>query len=181
MLTRLCLTLINIFFPPLSVLLLTGPYTDTLVNCLLFIAGVIPSHIHGFYISCTYYHRKGKVRKGRYPGGPKAGIFDEKVWRGGASRGRVEELRVAEEERRWEKKDGRRGKGKGSKGQGGRRGSRRLDGYDGSAGVGRDGQGYEGSGSRVRDGAGYRGDGRSEMSEGLGGRRSILGEVSGRY
>ncbi|KAM0802015.1 hypothetical protein BDR22DRAFT_151582 [Usnea florida] len=79
MLTRLCLTLINIFFPPLSVLLLTGPYTDTLVNCLLFIAGVIPSHIHGFYISCTYYHRKGKVRKGRYPGGPKAGIFDERM------------------------------------------------------------------------------------------------------
>ena len=41
MLTRLCLTLINLFFPPLSVLLLTGPYTDTLVNCLLFIAGVM--------------------------------------------------------------------------------------------------------------------------------------------
>lgn len=50
MLTRLCLTLINIFFPPLSVLLLTGPYTDTLINCLLFIAGVmyVVSGVPGF-------------------------------------------------------------------------------------------------------------------------------------
>lgn len=58
MLTRLLLTLTNIFFPPLAVLLLTGPYTDTLLNCIFFLLGVLPSHIHGFYISCTYFHRK---------------------------------------------------------------------------------------------------------------------------
>ena len=51
------------------------------------------------------------------------------------------------------------------------------DGYGGDARVG---QGY-------RDQEGYdahrrvRGDGRSEMSEGLDRRRTILGEVSGRY
>ena len=114
MLTRLCLTLVNLFFPPLAVLLLTGPYTDTLISCLLFIAGVIPSHIHGFYLSCTYYHRKSRVRKGKYPGGPKAGIFDEKVWRGGASRERVQELRAGEEERR--RGGGRRVGGRGTRG-----------------------------------------------------------------
>lgn len=177
MLTRLCLTLINVFFPPLSVLLLTGPYTDTLINCLLFIAGVIPSHIHGFYISCTYYHRKGKVRKGKYPGGQKAGIFDEKVWRGGASRERVEELREEEEERRWEKSGRKRGRKNAV--QVGRRGSRRVDGYDGKAGFRRDDLGHEGYDAHRRDGASYR-DGRGEMSEGLD-RRTILGEVSGRF
>lgn len=173
MLTRLCLTLINLFFPPLSVLLLTGPYTDTLINCLLFIAGVIPSHIHGFYISCTYYHRKRKVRKGKYPGGPKAGIFDERVWRGGASRGRVEELRVEGKEERLG------GKRKG--GKVGRSGSRRVDGYDVKGGLRRNDEDYEGWGAHGRDGASYRGGRREEMSEGLDRRRTILGEVGGRY
>lgn len=115
------------------------------------------------------------MRKGIYPGGRKAGVFDERVWRGGASRGRAEELRVEEEERVGGKKDG---------GLGGRRRARgrRMDGgYDGGVGGGRGGQGYEGYGGRGRDGVGYRGDGRSEMSEGLDRRRTILGEVSGRY
>ena len=124
-----------------------------------------PSHIHGFYLSCTYYHRKGKVRKGRYPGGPKAGIFDQRVWRGGASRERVEELRGEEEE-------GRGGRGKKKAGQ--RRRRRRVDdGYGGDARVG--------EGCWDQEGRRERGDGRSEMSEGLDGRRTILGEVSGRY
>ena len=116
-----------------------------------------PSHIHGFYLSCTYYHRKGKVRKGRYPGGPKAGIFDQRVWRGGASRERVEELRGEE----------------GKKKAGQRRRRRVDDGYGGDVRVG---EGY-----RDQEGRRERGDGRSEMSEGLDRRRTILGEVSGRY
>lgn len=105
------------------------------------------------------------MRKGKYPGGPKAGIFDERVWRGGASRGRVEELRVEGEEAR---------KG----GKVGRRGSRRVDGYDG---LRRDGEEYEGWDSPGRDGVSYRGGRREEMSEGLDSRRTILGEVGGRY
>ncbi len=92
MLHRLLLTLLTLFFPPATVLLLTGPYSDTLLNCLLFLCGVLPSHIHAFYISCTYFHRKRKVKKGKWPGGPKALVFDEKVWRGGAEEWEVEEL-----------------------------------------------------------------------------------------
>ena len=41
------------------------------------------------------------MRKGRYPGGPKWGIFDRRVWNGCASEGRVEELRVGGEEGGW--------------------------------------------------------------------------------
>ena len=103
------------------------------------------------------------MRKGRYPGAPKAGIFDERVWRGGASRERVEELRVMGVERR----------GK----HGGGRGSRRVDGYDGDAGFGGDREGYRGDG---RDGSSYRDNGRSNVGERLD-RRTILGEMTGRY
>ncbi|KAK7530262.1 uncharacterized protein J3D65DRAFT_534964, partial [Phyllosticta citribraziliensis] len=58
---RLTITLINILFPPLAVILLTGFGMDTLINCLLFLAAVLPSHIHGFYISCTYFARRRRV------------------------------------------------------------------------------------------------------------------------
>ncbi|CZS88638.1 uncharacterized protein RAG0_00317 [Rhynchosporium agropyri] len=83
--------------PPLSVLLVAGPGTDCLINVLLFIAGVIPGHIHAFYVTCTYFHRKHRVKRGRYPGGRKAGICSERVWNGGVGRGRVDELWREEE------------------------------------------------------------------------------------
>jgi len=101
-------------------------------------------------VLCKYC--KNKVRKGRYPGGPKWGIFDRRVWNGCASEGRVEELRVG----------GRRGDGAGCESD--LRRGRRSRGYV--------------EDRRSQDG--YRGDGRSEMSEGIGPRRSILGEMSAR-
>ena len=107
MITRLCLALLNIFFPPIAVLLLTGPYTDTLLNCILFLCGVLPAHIQGFYISCTYLHRKKKVRKGIWPGGPKPFIFCEKIWMGGASRREWEQLEL-EHDGRGNRSSGRR-------------------------------------------------------------------------
>src|SRR6266498_2586947 len=83
--------------PPLAVLLITGPESDTLINSILFILGVIPSHIHGFYISLTYFNRKRKVRKGRYPGDWKAFIYSTKVQNGGASDREVRRLAKLEE------------------------------------------------------------------------------------
>jgi len=174
MITRLLLTIINIFFPPLTVLLITGPYTDTLVNCFLFLAGVIPSHIHAFYISCTYFHRKSKVRKGKYPGGRKNFIYDKKVWNGGASDERVEEL--------WERhEEGKRAsvekKGGGVSKMRNQRGSV----YNGESQVGdgseRRSKMYTNSGSQV----GGKGDRRSRMSDGVGRRRTVVDEMSGRY
>lgn len=59
---------------------------------LLFLAAVLPSHIHGFYISCTYFARRRRVRKGRYPGGPKSFIVSDDVLNGGAPPDEVRRL-----------------------------------------------------------------------------------------
>jgi len=87
---------INLFCPPLSVMLVAGVGPDCVINTLFFLAGIIPGHIHGFYITCTYFHRKRKVRKGRYPGGKKMGIYSQRVWNGDASSAHVRQLREAE-------------------------------------------------------------------------------------
>jgi Proteolipid membrane potential modulator len=79
-------------------MIVAGPGMDCIINTLFFIAGVIPGHIHGFYITWTYFHRKRKVRKGRYPGGRKAGIWSQQVWNGGASNRHVRELWKYEQE-----------------------------------------------------------------------------------
>ena len=51
---RILLTMVNIFFPPLAVMMLTGLGADTALNCLLFLCAVIPSHVHGFYIRFVF-------------------------------------------------------------------------------------------------------------------------------
>jgi hypothetical protein len=84
---------------------IAGVGMDCMINTLLFIAGVIPGHIHGFYISFTYFHRKRKVRKGRYPGGRKAGIWSRNVWNGGASNQHVRELWEDQERERMRRED----------------------------------------------------------------------------
>jgi uncharacterized membrane protein YqaE (UPF0057 family) len=90
---RLGMTLINIFFPPLTILIICGPETDLIINCLLFLAAILPSHIHSFYISCTYFNRKRKVRKGVYPGKWRWGIYSQKVQNGGASNREIARLK----------------------------------------------------------------------------------------
>lgn len=82
---------------------MAGVGADCLFNTLFFLLGVIPGHIHGYYVTLTYFHRKGKVRKGKYPGGPKSFICSELVWNGGASNRHVEELRQKEEDERMAK------------------------------------------------------------------------------
>ncbi|KAL2401729.1 hypothetical protein ABEF93_008101 [Exophiala dermatitidis] len=94
---RLVIACCNILFPPLAVLLICGPNEDLLFNCLMFLLAVIPSHVHGFYISLTYFTRKRRVRKGVYPGKPKHLIWSDKVNNGGASRREVEKLRRKKE------------------------------------------------------------------------------------
>jgi uncharacterized membrane protein YqaE (UPF0057 family) len=91
--------------PPISVMLVAGPGMDCILNSIFFIAGVIPGHIHGFYITCTYFHRKRKVKKGRYPGGRKTFIFSEQVWNGGASNQHVRDLLSEQKRREQEEED----------------------------------------------------------------------------
>lgn len=67
---------------------------------MLFLLAIIPSHVHGFYISWTYFGRKRKVRKGQYPGPWRSFIYSEKVQYGGASRSEVEMLKAGNGMRR---------------------------------------------------------------------------------
>lgn len=97
-------------------MLVAGVGMDALVNTLWFLCGVIPGHVHGFYITWTYFSRKKKVRKGRYPGGPKPFIYSKRVINGDASDERVRQLWMehkAEEEEQLmrSQSSGRRGTG----------------------------------------------------------------------
>lgn len=58
---RITITTLNILLPPLAVLLICGPGWDIALNCILFICAVVPSHIHGVYLSIVYFHRRHKV------------------------------------------------------------------------------------------------------------------------
>ncbi|KAI6859456.1 hypothetical protein KC338_g7303 [Hortaea werneckii] len=102
---RFWVILVNLILPPLAVALLAGIDVDFLINCTLFLLAVIPSHIHGFYISLVYFHRRKKVRKGQYPGGSKAFIFSKSVLNGGASDAECQEQkqsRKPDKEQGWE-------------------------------------------------------------------------------
>lgn len=92
MFKRLTIAFLNVLFPPLAVLLLTGFNEDVILNCVLFLLAVIPSHVHGFYISLTYFNRKRKVRRGLYPGKPRSMIWSNKVNNGGASRREMRDM-----------------------------------------------------------------------------------------
>ncbi|KAH8759056.1 hypothetical protein F5883DRAFT_427120 [Diaporthe sp. PMI_573] len=78
-------------------MLVAGVGMDALVNTLWFLCGVIPGHVHGFYVTWTYFSRKKKVRRGRYPGGPKPFIYSSRVVNGDASDERVRQLWRAEQ------------------------------------------------------------------------------------
>ncbi|EXJ61530.1 hypothetical protein A1O7_01958 [Cladophialophora yegresii CBS 114405] len=97
---RLVIAVLNILFPPVAVMMITGPNEDFVFNCVMFVLAVIPSHIHGFYISLTYFNRKRKVRKGVYPGKPKHLIWSDRVNNGGGSRREIERLRHGKEQSR---------------------------------------------------------------------------------
>jgi uncharacterized membrane protein YqaE (UPF0057 family) len=58
---RILIMTVNIFFPPLAVAMLTGMGMDTALNCLFFLLAVIPSHVHGFYVSWVYFSRRRRV------------------------------------------------------------------------------------------------------------------------
>lgn len=104
---RMVITVANVLFPPLAVMLITGLNTDVLINCVLFLLVVFPSHIHGLYISLTYFNRKRKVRKGIYPGDKRSGIYSEKVQNGGATRREVAKLKAERDFGKLEKKESR--------------------------------------------------------------------------
>lgn len=98
MIKRAGVWIINLLFPPAAVCLLTGLGADLFINCILFLLGIIPSHIHASYITWTYFRRKRKVRKGVYPGPWRPLIYSERVQNGGASNREVAQLKRLQEE-----------------------------------------------------------------------------------
>lgn len=106
-------------------MLVAGVGMDALINTLWFLCGVIPGHVHGFYVTWTYFSRRRKVLKGKYPGGPKAFIYSSRVTNGDASDERVRQLwreeQRAKEEKLMRKRSSRRSAFSGSNGGGSRR------------------------------------------------------------
>ena len=92
MLSRIFIFILNILLPPLAVLLVTGPGMDFMLNCVFFLLAIIPSHIHGMYVTWTYFSRKRKVANGRLPGKRRGGIYSDKVQNGGASKAKLKEI-----------------------------------------------------------------------------------------
>jgi uncharacterized membrane protein YqaE (UPF0057 family) len=90
---RTTVAICNVLFPPLAVWMLCGVGEDLLINSVLFLLAVIPSHVHGFYLSWTYFNRKRKIRKGQYPGGLRPMIYSDKVQNGGASSKEIRQLK----------------------------------------------------------------------------------------
>lgn len=62
MLYRICMSILNLFFPPAVVLIIAGPEMDAVVNCALLLLAVIPATIHSFYLQIVFFHRRNKVR-----------------------------------------------------------------------------------------------------------------------
>jgi uncharacterized membrane protein YqaE (UPF0057 family) len=91
---RTAVACMNILFPPLAVYMLCGAGQDLLFNSILFLLAVIPSHVHGFYLSFTYFNRKRKAKRGVYPGSPKHMIYSQKVQNGGASKKEMRKMKA---------------------------------------------------------------------------------------
>lgn len=85
-------------------MIVAGVGPDCLINLCWLLCGVVPGHIHGFYITWTYFSRRRKVANGRYPGAPnKSFIYSRRVLNGDASDERVRQLWEAEQRAREEK------------------------------------------------------------------------------
>src|ERR1700753_2303572 len=106
------ITCCNILFPPLAVFLLTGAGEDFVINSVLFLLAVIPSHVHGFYISMTYFNRKRKIRKGQYPGRRRPMIYSEKDKNVGATTGEVRQFKRERDIEKYEEAPKQRSRGR---------------------------------------------------------------------
>lgn len=89
--------------PPLGVFLIAGCGADLLINICLTLLGYFPGrhllcelvawcclvsrvptgHIHAFYLEYVYYKRKDQVRNGVIDAKPAAGVYSDRIQRGG--------------------------------------------------------------------------------------------------
>ncbi|EOD46984.1 hypothetical protein GTA08_BOTSDO01418 [Neofusicoccum parvum] len=83
MISAILIILITILVPPIGVLITAGCGADFLINILLTLLGYFPGHIHAFYIEYVYYKRREDAARGIYDSQPAAGVYSERVQRGG--------------------------------------------------------------------------------------------------
>ncbi|KAK7954211.1 hypothetical protein PG984_004010 [Apiospora sp. TS-2023a] len=81
------LILITILFPPAGVFMVSGCGADLFVNICLTILGVIPGHIHAFYLEYVYLDRREQAREGRFAARRAPGIYSDRVQTGGQGYG----------------------------------------------------------------------------------------------
>lgn len=83
MISAILIILITILIPPIGVLMVAGCGADFFINILLTLLGYLPGHIHAFYIEYVYYKRREDAARGMYDSQPAAGVYSERVQRGG--------------------------------------------------------------------------------------------------
>lgn len=81
------LVLITILFPPLGVWMVAGCGMDLFINICLTCLGLLPGHLHAFYLIWVYYDRREQGREGRYAARPAPGVYSSHVQTGGGHAG----------------------------------------------------------------------------------------------
>ncbi|SPN97610.1 probable RIC1 protein [Cephalotrichum gorgonifer] len=81
----ICIIILTLFFPPIGVFAVAGCGMDLLINVILTLLGLLPGHIHAFYILYVYYDRREQARNGIPLPTPAPGIFSQRVQSGGYS------------------------------------------------------------------------------------------------
>ncbi|KAK7966332.1 stress response RCI peptide [Apiospora aurea] len=73
--------------PPVGVFMVAGCGADLFVNICLTILGVIPGHIHAFYLEYVYFDRREQAREGRFAARRAPGVYSDRVQTGGQGYG----------------------------------------------------------------------------------------------
>ena len=66
---------------------MTGCSCDLLINICLTILGILPGHLHAYYLEWVYYDRKEQAREGRFARRPAPGVYSSHVNTGGQGYG----------------------------------------------------------------------------------------------
>jgi uncharacterized membrane protein YqaE (UPF0057 family) len=73
--------------PPVGVYIVAGCGADLLINIALCFLGVLPAHVHAFYLEYVYYNRKEQASEGYYENRPAPGVYSSNVQTGGQGYG----------------------------------------------------------------------------------------------
>ncbi|KAK5137757.1 hypothetical protein LTR08_007329 [Meristemomyces frigidus] len=89
MISIVLLIIITIFFPPVGVYLVSGCGADLLINICLTLLGVIPGHVHAFYLIWVLEKKKEQAQQGIVDNRAAAGVYSQNVQTGGQTYGTI--------------------------------------------------------------------------------------------